>query len=162
MEIRRLRPQEWARWREMRLELLQDAPGAFGSTYAETLTRPDAWFQEHVRSAATSPDRAIFVAEDDGRWLACAGGYVEPDEHGDVWLFTVWTRPESRGRGLQRSLVQAVMDWARGEGHRTIKLWVTDDNQAARGCYAGLGFVPTGVTQVMRDEITESMLAREL
>jgi GNAT superfamily N-acetyltransferase len=162
MEIRRLRAEEWQRWRAMRLDLLKDAPRAFGSTYEETLARPDDSFREHVVSAASSPERAIFVAEEGDRWLACAGGYLEPDEHGQVWLFTVWTRPEARGQGLQRRLGETVMQWARDEGYTTMKLWVTDENDAARACYEKLGFVPNGVRQVMREDITESMMSRPL
>ena len=162
MDVRRLRADEWPRWRDLRLELLKDSPEAFGSTYDETLVRADESWQEYVAAAATSDTSAIYVVEDGERWLACAGTYADPDEHGDVWLFTVWTRPEARGRGLQKRLVHTLMDWAAAQGHGSMKLWVTDDNDIARSCYESLGFTSTGVQQLMREGITESMLSRPI
>ncbi len=40
MEIRRLRVDEADSWRNIRLRMLQDAPSAFGTTYAEALATP--------------------------------------------------------------------------------------------------------------------------
>lgn len=162
MDVRRLRADDWARWRDLRLELLMDAPEAFGSTYDETLTRPDESWQQYVAAAAESDTSAIFVVEEGERWLACAGGYVDRDEHGDIWLFSVWTRPARRGQGLQTRLVESVTAWARDLGHQTMKLWVTDTNDAARACYEKLGFTPTGMSQLMREGITELMLAKAI
>ena len=163
VEIRRLAADEWPRWREMRLLLLKDSPEAFGSTYDETLARSDESWREHVESAATSDNRCILVAEEAGTWLACAGAYAsEDDPPGEIWLFTVWTRPEQRGRGLQRRLVEALMAWSRQQGFRRMRLWVTDANTGAQAVYAALGFTPTGQRQLMRDDIWETVHVRDL
>ena len=55
--------------------------------------------------------------------------------------------------------MQAVLEWARQEGHAEARLWVTADNGPAEGLYPRHGFVRTGESQpvtpgdLMRREI---------
>jgi GNAT superfamily N-acetyltransferase len=138
-EIRALSPEEWPVVRDVRLRSLADAPYAFTSSYE----------RESAFDAATWRDRASncrwFVAVEDGEVIGVAGGV-------DGWsgdpatreLVGMWVAPSSRGRGLARSLLDAVAGWARSEEALTLSLGVRLGNDAARLAYLAMGLRPTG------------------
>lgn len=162
MAVRRVRADEWERWRDFRLAMLAEAPYAFGSTLAEMLERPDEFWPARVADLATARHTCYYVAEQDGEWLAGAGGYVEDD--GTPNVFGVWTRPDARGQGRAGACTRAVVDWARSTGAAEVRLWATDTNAAARRVYERLGFTPTGTTQPLPSDptLTESEYALQL
>jgi GNAT superfamily N-acetyltransferase len=163
-EVRRLRAGEWERWRELRLAMLQDAPYAFGSTYAQALTFADDEWRARAESMAAGTDRVLYVAEEGDEWLACAGGYVDDEPPYLPNVFGVWTRPDARGRRLAEACIREVVEWARGTGAAEVRLWATDGNDAACRVYDRLGFTPTGATQPLPSDPakTESEYARPL
>jgi molybdopterin-guanine dinucleotide biosynthesis protein A/predicted GNAT family acetyltransferase len=59
----------------------------------------------------------------------------------EVELKRMYVRPDLRGCGLGRRLLETVLLWAREHGIRTIKLDTTDRMQAARRLYESYGFV---------------------
>lgn len=144
MRVRRLDAGEWERWREFRLAMLKDAPMSFGSTYAEAVAFDDQRWRDRAHAMATSAETVLYVAEEDGDWLACAGGYVED---GIPNVFGVWTRPDARGRGYADACVRTVVEWARTTAAKEVRLWATDGNAAAQKVYERIGFTPTGTTQ---------------
>lgn len=144
MRVRRLRAEEWPRWREFRIAMLTEAPYAFGMTLADALSRPDDDWTERTTRLATAADTTYYVAEEGHEWLAGAGGYVED---GVPNVFGVWTRPDARGRSCADACVRAVVEWARGTGATEVRLWATDGNAAAERVYARLGFTKNGNTQ---------------
>lgn len=144
MRVRRVTTDDVERWREFRLAMLAEAPYAFGTTYAEVAAYDEATWHERVGRMATAADTTYYVAEEDGAWLAGAGGYVED---GIPNVFGVWTRPEARGRGCADACIRAVVEWARTTGAAEVRLWATDGNDAAERVYARLGFTKKGNTQ---------------
>ncbi|MEO3779095.1 GNAT family N-acetyltransferase [Micromonospora sp. B11E3] len=61
--VRRVTPQDTARMRALRLEMLADAPLAFLETVADAAARPHAEIAARVASVAAGPRTAQFVAE---------------------------------------------------------------------------------------------------
>jgi ribosomal protein S18 acetylase RimI-like enzyme len=144
MEVRRLRADEWERYRAWRLAMLHEAPYAFGTTFAQASAFPDDEWRERVTRMATSDETVMYVAEHDGAWHACAGCYVED---GVPNVFGVWTHPDHRGRGAASRCVEAAVTWAREQGYDEIRLMATDTNTTAIRLYERLGFTPNGVTE---------------
>lgn len=60
------------------------------------------------------------------------------------WVVNMFTEPEHRRQGLARRLMQAMLDWCRASGMRTLYLHASDDG---RGLYESLGF---GATNEMK------------
>lgn len=146
--VRRVRPDEAAQFRAIRLAALRDSPTAFGSTLEETELRPREYWESRVTQGAEGRESVLFVAVDNGRWVGLAGGFLEisPGEYrADV--VSMWVRPDCRGVGVGRALLSEVIEWARDHGAARADLWVTETNAAARGLYRSLGFIETGETQ---------------
>jgi len=133
---------EWEVLRDVRLAALQEAPSAFGSTYArEAPFTREQWLGRLERS-----DAVTFLA-----WLpeaeepAGLAGALEED--GVVEVVSMWVRPGTRGRGVGAALVDAAAGWAKDRGHDSVYLWVTETNAPARALYERCGFIPTGERQ---------------
>jgi GNAT superfamily N-acetyltransferase len=138
--IRPLQPDEWERFRDIRLAALLDAPTAFGSTHAQSVL-----YTEHIwRSRLTTA--AMFAAERDDRLVGIAGG-LPNEAHETAALISMWVAPEARGEGIGERLVNAVIGWARETGHERLKLWVTVGNSSAERLYQRCGFIDTGETE---------------
>lgn len=137
MRIQRLGGADWQLLRDTRLAALTDAPYAFGSTRAaEELFDEATW-----RSRAAS--FAWFIALDEKAATGLAGG-ASLDRPQARILFSLWADQRVRGSGVAEGLVDAVGDWARGEGAQELILWNADGNDRAQRFYQRLGFVGTG------------------
>jgi GNAT superfamily N-acetyltransferase len=65
-----------------------------------------------------------------------------------AWVINVYCEPAYRRRGLARRLMQAAIDWARGEGFRILSLHASREG---RPLYQSLGFQPTNEMRLRLD-----------
>src|SRR5262249_48593793 len=125
---------------------LQDAPGAFGSTYARESQFTDAeWIR---RTALWNGERGVgFLAMDGSVACGLAGSFLDVEDGMHAHLLSMWTAPTHRQRSVGRLLVNAVASWATQRGARRLQLMVTSNNQVAISFYQRLGFTFTGRTE---------------
>lgn len=161
MTVRRLRAAEWARWRDIRLAALRESPEAFGSVFEEESALPDARWQERAAAAAAGDERALFIAEQGGDWVGCAGGFRD-SAGATPALISMWVAPRARRHGLARLLVEAVRDWAAETGAGALTLHVVSTQQPARAAYEGFGFAYTGRSEPGRRDSSQVLLEMEL
>jgi RimJ/RimL family protein N-acetyltransferase len=129
-----LTPEDWRRWRDLRLEALQDTPIGYGELHADAVLLTD----EEWRARGSRPGiKAIAYDGDDP--VGMAGGFVGED--GSPVLFGVYVRPAARGGGVLAALVDAVAAWA---APLELVLEVHEDNHRACRAYEKLGFALTG------------------
>jgi GNAT superfamily N-acetyltransferase len=147
--VRRVRANEGARLRELRLRALADAPRAFYSSLTEEESRPRAEWERHAASLAGSKDEAMFVAVEDGHWVGMAGAFLHPDKPGSATTWAGWVEPNARKRGLGFALVEAVADWARESGASRLELAVAETNESAMAFCRRAGFRPTGEVKLV-------------
>lgn len=141
MQVRRLKPDEWAAFREIRLRALAEAPDAFGGTLADESTKSD----EHWQTTADPPDGAIFVVDGEAGLVAMVmAGPAPADFAGAAALFSMWVDPSVRRSGLGIALIDAVKAWAVEHGYSMLGLGVTTTNEPAIALYRRLGFADTG------------------
>jgi GNAT superfamily N-acetyltransferase len=164
VDVRRIRADEGLRRRAVRLRALANAPTAFGSTLEREEAFADAVWHERAAAGAAGVARVTYVAEDGDRWVGIATGLGdEPDAPGAT-LVGMFVEPAARGRGVGRTLVEAVADWARSVGATRLHLWVTSTNDAALGLYRRAGFAPTGKKKPLdhTSALTELEMSRAL
>src|ERR1700746_362989 len=140
IQIRQLTPGDAALYRSIRLEGLKESPEAFGSTFEAEFTKPLAWFFDRLSSSV------VFGAIRDAKVLGVTGFAVrqEEKEAHKALLWGMYVRPDARGAGIARRLVEAVIAYARPRVE-LIQLSVVVGNEQARRLYARLGFVEYGI-----------------
>jgi ribosomal protein S18 acetylase RimI-like enzyme len=147
----------WRTYRDVRLAMLQDAPRAFWTTYAEAAARPDEEWRELVGRSHT------WLAMEGDRPLGSVASFRLPDQPEDECVLVgMWVDPAARGRGVGERLVRTVLDSAAEEGLSRVLLEVAHENAPARALYERMGFVPTGRTGAMPHDPTITELELEL
>ena len=123
----------------MRLRALKDNPESFAATYEETLRNGKEQFIHRLRS-----DEAAFYL---GAFESGLVGmvYFRRDEgrknHHKGRILSMYVQPESRGLGIGKALLQAVITQAnRLTGLEQLHLMVVTTNEAARSLYRSMGF----------------------
>ncbi len=126
-------------FRDVRLEALARNPEAFASTFEAEKIKPLSWFSErldtsHARGAFHDAELigiAVLVIQQSAK-MAHKGALV-----------SLYVRPQARGIGVGRRLVEAIIDTARRHVE-VVQLAVVTGNEAALQLYTGLGFVQYG------------------
>jgi ribosomal protein S18 acetylase RimI-like enzyme len=131
---RRLGPDDWETFREIRLRALAESPDAFGST----LDREEAFEQADWRRRLTGP---VYVVEDPGP--VAVGGIFDNEGTPHVW--GMWTDPAHRRRGHARRILDALIPPG-----TAAQLDVNVANAEARTAYERYGFVATGRLEPLR------------
>ena len=73
--VRRVRKDDAARLREIRLRALREAPYAFSSWFEREADYPSDVWERRATDSGAAVDSAVFVAVEAERWFGMAGGY---------------------------------------------------------------------------------------
>lgn len=147
--IRRLRPDDWARYRALRLRALNDAPEAFGSTLQVEQAKPSSYWIERL-AAAASQWQLPLVAEQGPEFVGLVWGFIDSAQPEAAQVFQMWVAPEVRGHGCGAALLDGVIAWARGMSVTSVHLRVTCGDTPARRLYERAGFRPSGEAEPLR------------
>lgn len=150
LQLRRLRQDEWRRYRDLRLRALADSPDAFGSTWEKERQHPDEYWAGRLVADAASAWSNPLVAEEGDQLVGLVWGRIDPAHPETAHVFQMWVAAESRGKGVGKRLLAAVVAWAGEARARQLLLNVTVGDTAARRLYAGAGFQPDGEPQPLR------------
>ena len=145
--VRRIRPDDAATFRDVRLLALQTDPTAFGSSYEREVDRPFESWQTWAATTSAGNDQVMLVADAGDRLVGLAGAFRIEQKPRSLHLIAMWVEPEMRGKGLGRQLTAGVIEWARNADADELGLWVVDGNDVARRLYENHGFVATGRVQ---------------
>jgi ribosomal protein S18 acetylase RimI-like enzyme len=138
-------------FKDIRLRALQDAPTAFSSTYAEESKLTDAdWVK---RAAQWSSEKSVsYLAMDAHIPCGIASGMLDQADATHAHLLSMWVAPTHRRQGVGRTLVEAVVTWARAQNAQTLHLLVTSNNDTAIKFYQRLGFALIGRTETYAND----------
>jgi ribosomal protein S18 acetylase RimI-like enzyme len=145
IKIRRAAVEDWQAVRDIRLAALQEAPFAFGSTYARERDFDEATWKGRLSNA----DSPTFIAYDEDGPVGIDGLYSEGD---DYHLVAMWVAPAARQQGVAAALTTAAIEWARHRGAPRVTLGVAENNEAARRVYERLGFRLTGNSEPLHSD----------
>ena len=144
--IEPITPHNLAVFKDVRLRALQEAPYAFGSTYAREVQFDHAEWAKRVER--WNGERGVgFLAMDGATACGIAGSLLDENNPTRAQLVSMWTAPTHRQLGIGRLLVDAVLDWARTRNVHALLLMVTSNNESAIRFYERLGFARTGRTE---------------
>ena len=132
-------------YKQVRLRALQDAPSAFGSTYAREIQLTD----EDWHNRATSLDgshRIGFLALDADEPCGLVLCFRDEHDSPQAEVLSMWVAPSHRRTGLSSALLDAIRHWAAPHGTTTLRLMVVSNNTAALAFYERYGFKKTGCT----------------
>lgn len=144
MQARRLRTDEWALWKAIRLRALAEDPVAFGSTLVRESAYTDQDWQERAALLAKGIDRVMFVAEAGNAVVGCGGAFLESD--GTPGVVSMWVEPSFRRHGAARRLLSAIEQWARRRAKDRLTLVVLEGNREAEAVYLAVSEHPKPTT----------------
>lgn len=150
ISTRPITAQDWQTYKTLRLQSLQDAPNAFGSTYAEEVGRSDEVWATRVQNALASQKAQIFFALIDDQACGLVWCKSLDDVEATVALYQMCVAPQARRCGAGSALIHAAIDWALSKAARRLLLEVTSNETAAIRLYQGHGFIATGELMPLR------------
>ena len=144
--IRKLRLDESANYRLVRLACLKNVPQYFGSTYEEEVLNPKFMFETFIEEE--SPDHVMFGAFDRKRLIGITGfnrmARQRAMHRGE--LVQVYVDSSFRGQNIGEKLIRHALDYAfHLDGIEQVQLSVVAGNQTAIKLYEKLGFKTFGV-----------------
>lgn len=86
------------------------------------------------------PGGQVFFALEGDTVLGTCG--MQPVEPGVYEVIKLGVRPECRGRGAAKLLLEACLDWAKTQQAHRVVLYSNSRLQSALGLYRRCGFVP--------------------
>jgi ribosomal protein S18 acetylase RimI-like enzyme len=146
MEIRLLTANDAEAWWHLRLEMLRNDSASFADSAEEHETSTIENARKHL-STGDPASNFVIGSFENSRLTGTAGFFRRrhnKERHkGHIW--GVYVRPESRGKGVARALMQEVIRRARQmEGLEQVTL-VASAHLPARKLYEALGFESYGV-----------------
>ncbi len=144
VEIIKLLPEQWQRYREIRLESLREEPQAFGSTYADMEQRPAAYWQGRLVDAMQGEKSWLFFAQEGEQLVGMIGAFC--DEAQEIaTIVSVYVSKPGRGKGVGKALMERIIsEIGAKQGIRKAVLGVNQEQTAAVDLYRRAGFTVTG------------------
>lgn len=145
MDIRRLGPDDAAKFHALRLRGLLECPAAFTSSHEEEVGLS---LEIIAARLAPKPDGAVFGCFVTAELAGVIG--VQRDPHRKLkhkaFIWGMYVAPAHRRLGVGRALVAAALDHATGPlGVTRVNLGVNSANHAARALYESSGFTTYGI-----------------
>ena len=121
--------------------IMEVMDAAFDPAWAE------AWSRRQVGDSLAMPSTSYQLADETGRsppgGIDAAGFALTRYAPGEEELLLIAVRPELRGRGVGRILLERIFAAARERGAERMFLEMRDNNPAL-GLYTSMGFEPIG------------------
>jgi ribosomal protein S18 acetylase RimI-like enzyme len=139
LEIRILEPHHADQCLALRLEALKTNPEAFSSSYEEEITNPTNKYIERLQSNTSF----TFGAFENESLIGMVGlvreTYAKLKHKASI--VGMFVRPEKRGSGVGRALLEAALQKARTlDGIEQVNLGVVSTNDSAKRLYSSIGF----------------------
>jgi ribosomal protein S18 acetylase RimI-like enzyme len=146
MHVAALTAADAPQYRTLMLHAYQHAADAFTSALEERAAAPEAWWTKRI----ADPDgmSVAFGAFDEGK-LAGAVALefsAKPKTAHNAHVIGMYVLPPFRGEGAAKALLRAALDHCTHRGDiRSLKLTVTQGNEAAIALYRAFGFQEFGI-----------------
>ncbi len=149
IEVVKVTPNDWRKWRDLRLAALAEAPDAFASILAEWSGAGDT----EQRWRARLEDVALnLLVTCDGEAAGMVSATAPDGDHPAV-VMSMWVAPARRGSGVGDEAIRQVSTWVRDRFPSSgIELSVKANNHHAIRLYERHGFADAGTSPSGSDE----------
>ena len=98
-----------------------------------------------IESFIKKPDATVIIAETNGEIIGSGYAlissnktYKTPDKY--VYLGFMYVKEEHRGKGVNKRIMNKLIEWGKKSGHHIFKLDVYSNNSSAINAYQKAGF----------------------
>lgn len=143
--IVKAKPEQWISYRDLRMQAIQYAPIAFSPVDQYASYADQDWQAELTR--ITSLPFSYYFAEDDGKLVGMCGSrlYQEPMYTHNAEVQGLFVHQDSRGTGIGRRLLEAVLQELRELGHvKNVFSEIISSQNASLKLHEELGFATVG------------------
>ncbi|MEY8347998.1 GNAT family N-acetyltransferase [Bacillus cereus] len=144
--IRILSEKDAVQYWELRLQALQVNPDAFVTTYEEAMQK-ESPVEDVARNLNSKTSYTFGAFNEENQLLGVVTLLTEQKaafEH-KGHLVAMYVDKGSRGKGLAKGLIRALIEKARELEIEKINLGVVSDNEIAKKLYQSMGFTTYGV-----------------
>jgi len=143
MEIIKLVPKDWEKYKKIRLEALEKDSLAFGTSYEEALKKSD----EEWETTLEKSDRYLFFAKFNDELVGMVAAYKEDGERLShiAYIWGVYVREEFRGKGIGKKLMEMLFAELQKNNVAKASLNVNTVQSNAVKLYESLGFQTIGI-----------------
>lgn len=121
--------------------IIRTSLAEFGANKPGTVFFDDT--TDHLYEMFQQPGSIYFVAQQDGEVLGGAGIYpLEGIPDQTCELVKMYLRPEARGNGLGKLLINKCLDFAKGFGYQQVYIETMPELKKAVSIYKKFGFEP--------------------
>lgn len=130
---------DWEKFKNLRLEALQNDPSVFGSSYEKEKDQPDDdWKAKLERTVGENPKEVLIFAKDGDKYIGMIGAF--PKEN-SLWnIKAVYVNPSYRGQEISKKLIQRILEILDKRGAKVVELSVNTNAEAAVNVYKQFGF----------------------
>jgi len=140
--IRALTDEDVEAYKEIRLEMLQDKPEAFGDSYENTKDQDLDFYLHRINNGS------IFAAFLENKIVATTGYFIKQGIRSDhkAYIWGVYVQPKHRGNGLSHRLLEYVLKNL-PPSVTVAQLAYTKGNISAEKTYKKAGFKEWGIEE---------------
>ena len=139
IEVKKLPPDRWKDYRDLRLEALKSDPLAFGSSYEEEKDLAEDEWKKRINNAlfALSNDKPV------GMIVYIINNKIKTKHIANI--FGIYVKKEYRGKGIGKKLIESVIkNIQKNVNVSKIELAVNPEQKAAVKLYEKYGFELVG------------------
>lgn len=139
VEIIKLDPEEWEKYKVIRLEALQSDPIAFADIYDKAVAYKDSYWKSRLEN----PEQIWLFAKVNSQIVGMIGALIKGEDRplGTAAIVGVYVSKDYRGKGISRRLMNQLFEEMRKTGFiEKVKLWVAETQVSARKLYEKTGF----------------------
>lgn len=112
--------------------------------------------EDHLAALIEAREYFGFLAEHEGVVVGGGGVWLRPllprpgtlQGSMEAYVLNVYTEPEHRRCGVARAIMEAIIDWSRGQRVARVTLHASKEGRAL---YEALGFEPTNEMRILLD-----------
>lgn len=150
ISIRVMGEDDWALYRALRLQALQESPESFYSTYLHERDFTDQDWVDRIRKDGRGRHGLPLMAEVSGEPAGLALGLIDERANKTASAYQTWVSPAYRGLGVGRALLEQIISWAETVRMDRLKMLVPLESDVAVGLATRCGFLPSGEILALR------------